>query len=51
MKISLVLFTAVNHVVTCMALGYLHATKVKMNHEDMIFGHAGVIVLVIHSLW
>lgn len=36
-------------VCTCMAPEYLHAIKVEMNHESMIFGHAGVMVLVNHS--
>lgn len=32
-----------------MAPQYLHAIKVEINHESMIFGHAGVMVLVNHS--
>lgn len=32
-----------------MAPEYLHAIEVKMNHEGMIFGHAGLMVLVNHS--
>lgn len=32
----------------CMAPRYLHAIKVKMNLESMLFGHAGVLVLVNH---
>jgi hypothetical protein len=30
----------------------LHAILGKMDHESMIFGHAGVLVFVIiHTLW
>ena len=35
----------------CIAPQYLHAIAivVKINHEDMISGHAGVMVLVSHA--
>ena len=36
-------------VLTCMAPEYLHAIEVKVSHEGMIFGHAGVMVLMNHS--
>lgn len=41
-----------SHVWTCIMPQCLHVLKVKINHEGMICGHAGVIVLlwIIHTL-
>lgn len=37
-----------SHVLTCKLTEDLHVTEVKINHEGMICGHAGVIALVNH---